>query len=281
MHIRVLGPLDVGAGGAPSGRRDRLVLEVLVMRSGHAVHGDQFVDALWGETAPDSAAKVVQGCISRLRRLLGRDAIVTATHGYRLDVPAEDIDARRFESFISRARGMLAVGEPERTEFLAGQALGLWRGPAYAELEEWEPGRIEGDRLNELRLEAEELRVDACLRTGRFRDVLADAQSMVREAPMRERRWGLLALAHYQAGNQGEALRIIRHVRALLADRLGLDPSPELDALNKRCCARIRRSPWKRLGIHRTTVVPTWACARTTSTTASRSSDATVRCRHA
>jgi DNA-binding SARP family transcriptional activator/WD40 repeat protein len=240
MHIRVLGPLDVGAGGAPSGRRDRLVLEVLVMRSGQTVPGDQFADALWGETAPSSAAKVVQGCVSRLRKLLGHEAIVTAAHGYRLCVPDEEIDARRFEALVGRARGMLAVGEPERTEYLAGQALGLWRGPAYAELEEWEPGRIEADRLHELRLEAEELRVDACLRTGQFRDVLADAQSMVREAPMRERRWGLLALAHYQAGNQSEALRTIRHVRALLTDRLGLDPSPELDALER---AILRQDP--------------------------------------
>ena len=210
------------------------------MRSGHAVPGDQFADALWGETAPDSAAKAIQGCILRLRRLLGRDAIVTAANGYRLTVPTQDIDARRFETLIGRARGMLGVGEPERTEYLAGQALALWRGPAYAELEDWEPGRIEGDRLNELRLEAEELRVEANLRTGRFRDVLADAQSMVREAPMRERRWGLLALAHYQAGNQSEALRIIRHVRTLLADRLGLDPNPELDELEQ---AILRHDP--------------------------------------
>jgi DNA-binding SARP family transcriptional activator/WD40 repeat protein len=233
MDIRVLGPLDLGAGGTPSGRRDRVVLEVLVMRWGLAVPGDQLVDALWGEVAPDSATKVLHGCVLRLRRLLGRNAIETTASGYRLAVPDQLIDARQFETLVRRARGMLGVGEPERTEYLAGQALALWRGQAYVDLEEWEPGRTEGDRLNELRLEAEELRVDACLRTGRFRDVLADAQAMVREAPMRERRWGLLALAHYQAGNQGEALRSIRRVRTVLADRLGLDPNPELDALEQ------------------------------------------------
>ncbi len=210
------------------------------MRSGHAVPSDQFADALWVETAPASAAKVVHGCIFRLRTLLGRDAILTVANGYRLAVPAQDIDARRFETLVGRARGMLSVGEPERTEYLAGQALALWRGPAYAELEEWEQGRIEADRLNELRLEAEELRVDACLRSGRFRDVLADAQSMVREAPMRERRWGLLALAHYQAGNQSEALRIIRHIRTTLAVRHGLDANPELGALER---AILRQEP--------------------------------------
>src|SRR4051812_6225321 len=171
MEIRVLGPLDVGSGGAPSGRRDRVVLEVLVMRSGLAVPGDQLADALWGERVPDSAAKVLQGCILRLRRQLGRDAIDTATSGYRLSVPAQDIDVRAFEALIGRARRMLSVGEPERTQYLAGQALALWRGPSYTELEEWEPGRIEAGRLNELRLEAEELRVDACIRTGRFREV--------------------------------------------------------------------------------------------------------------
>ena len=103
--------------------------------------------------------------------------------------------------------------------------------------------------MEELRLEAEELRVDACLRTGRHLAVLAEAEAMVKAAPMRERRWNLLALAQYQAGRQTEALRTIRRVKSLLADRLGLDPGPELASLEQAILRQDtgwRPEPWCR-----------------------------------
>ena len=127
----------------------------------------------------------------------------------------------------------MLLGEPERAASMVTQALDLWRGAAYEDVESWDPAIIESARLEELRLEAEELRVDASLRAGLHLDVLATAESMVQSAPLREQRWTLLARAQYQAGSQAEALRTIRRVKSLLADKLGLDAGPELASLEE------------------------------------------------
>ena len=134
---------------------------------------------------------------------------------------------------MTRARALLAVGESDRVAFLLEQALAQWRGSAFADLPEWAPARREAGRLDELRLEAQEMQVDAMLRSGRAREVLAQAQTLVRAAPLRERRWELLVLAQYQSGAQGEALRSLRQLRAVLARELGIDPSPEMLALEQ------------------------------------------------
>ena len=134
---------------------------------------------------------------------------------------------------MTRARGLLTVGESDRVAFLLEQALAQWSGPAFADLPEWAPARREAGRLDELRLEAQEMQVDAMLRSGRAREVLAQAHTLVRAAPLRERRWELLVLAQYQSGAQGEALRSLRQLRAVLARELGIDPSPEMLALEQ------------------------------------------------
>jgi WD40 repeat protein/DNA-binding SARP family transcriptional activator len=232
MGIYVLGPLGVD-GGVRLTRRDRVVLAALALRPGRSVSADRLVDALWGDVPPASAGKVLQGCVVRLRKALGADVIETSDQGYRLVVPVDEVDAQRFERMVVRARELLTLGEPDRAAYLLGDALSLWRGPAFVELEGWDLGVVEAGRLDELRLEAEELRVDACLHAGRFREVLGDAQGMVKASPLRERRWALLALAQYQAGRQGEALRTIHQVKSLLVHQLGLDPGPELASLEQ------------------------------------------------
>ena len=163
----------------------------------------------------------------------GADHIETSAHGYTLDVPVEEIDAHRFERLTLRSRELLLLGEPERAASTVTQALDLWGGVATEDVESWDPAMIESARLQELRLEAEELRVDASLRAGLHLDVLAMSESMVQSAPLREQRWTLLARAQYQAGSQVEALRTIRRVKSLLADKLGLDAGPELASLEE------------------------------------------------
>ena len=231
MSIGVLGPLT--CDGRVIGRRDRAVLTALALYVGRPLTADQLAQAVWGDRPPPSSRKALQGCVVRLRRLLGADRIETSVQGYRLDVPAEEVDARRFERLTLRGRELLALGEPERASAAVTEALDLWRGAAYEEVESWDPALIEAARLQELRLEAEELRVDASLRAGRHLDVLAAAESMVRGAPLREQRWTLLARAQYQAGSQADALRTIRRVKSLLADQLGLDPGRELALLEE------------------------------------------------
>ncbi len=230
MGIRVLGPLTVDGSGE-LGRRDRVVLASLATNPGHPVTADQLSDALWGERPPASAGKILQGCVVRIRKVLGREAVQTSPHGYALHLPIEDVDSLQFEDQVGRARELLTLGEADRAAYLLTDALALWQGEAFADLENWEPAVAAGTRLSELRLEAEELRVDALLRAGRYREVLSEAQVLVRAAPLREHRWMLLARAQYQSGQQGEALRTIHQLKGILVEHLGIDPGPDVAAL--------------------------------------------------
>jgi WD40 repeat protein/DNA-binding SARP family transcriptional activator len=240
VGIAVLGPLRVDGEVTSLGPRDRVVLETLAVRPGDVVSAERLADALWAETVPATWPKVVQGCVVRLRKVLGAEAIETSPQGYRLALPADDIDAGRFERLVRRSHELLVLGEHERAAYVSGEALALWRGPPFSELDGWESGRIEARRLEELRLDAEEVFIDAGLRAGRHRDVLGLAEARAAEAPLRERRWALLAVAQYQAGRQGDALRSLRQARRVLVAELGLDPGPELVALEQ---AILRQDP--------------------------------------
>jgi WD40 repeat protein/DNA-binding SARP family transcriptional activator len=242
VGIGVLGPLTIDGAGPDSriGPRDRMVLAALVTVGSEALRLERLAEAVWGECPPVSWRKVLHGCVARLRRVLGTAAIVTVPDGYRLAAAASEIDARCFEQLLGRARDQLALDAADRALFLAGEALALWRGPALPELEGWEPGRVEAGRLEELRRDAEELRVEAAVRAGRQSEVLADAQAQVVAAPLRERRWVLLAQAQYGAGRQGEALASLRRARQVLTAELGLDPGPELAGVER---AILRQDP--------------------------------------
>jgi DNA-binding SARP family transcriptional activator/WD40 repeat protein len=231
MGIAVLGPLEVDGQANGLSPRDRVVLSALVVRAGDPLTTEGLADALWGESLPASWAKVLQGCVVRLRRLLGTAAIVSSGHGYRLALTDEELDHRVFERLLERAREALAGGDPARSSYLAREALELWRGPALPDLGEWEPGRVETVRLEGLRLDAEELLVEAETAAGRAGEVLERARALVTQAPLRERRWALLARALHQSGRQPEALGAIKRARAMLVEEFGLDPGHELVAL--------------------------------------------------
>jgi WD40 repeat protein/DNA-binding SARP family transcriptional activator len=238
--IAVLGPLAVDDDVGGLGPRDRVVLASLALRRGDVVSAELLADALWGERPPPSWTKVVQGCVVRLRKKLGPHSIQTLPPGYRLTIPADEIDAHRFERLVERARELLTLGEADRAFHVIGQALALWRGRALVDLEGWHVGQVEARRLEELRLDAQELRLDTALRAGRYREVMAEAQARVAQEPLRERRWALLALAQYQAGRQGDALRTLHEARTLLVSELGVDPGPDLAALEQ---AILRQEP--------------------------------------
>jgi DNA-binding SARP family transcriptional activator/WD40 repeat protein len=240
MGIRVLGALTIDDGTVEPGRRDRVVLAALATAPGEVLAVGQLADALWGDHPPASSAKVVQGCIARLRRSLGADLIETAPPGYRLALPPDTLDAERFERAVTRARSLLTLGQPDRAAYTVDEALALWRGRPFVELEEWQPAVVAAARLDQLRLEAEEIRVQAALLGGRAEDVVATAAALVHAAPLRERRWALLARAQYATGQQGDALRSLREARSVLVERLGVDPGPELTALES---AILRQDP--------------------------------------
>lgn len=233
MGIAVLGPLEVDGTPSSLGLRDRVVLQALAVSPGVPVSADALAEAIWGEDLPASWAKVVQGCVVRIRKALGADTIETSPQGYRLVHHADHIDHLKFGRLLERARELVAAREPERAAYVLREALALWRGEPFAELVEWQPGRVATERLVELRLEAEDLLTEAELLAGHHRAALAPAQRMVREAPLRERRWGLLALALYQDGRQAEALQTLKRARRVLLDELGLDPGPDLVTLEE------------------------------------------------
>ncbi len=233
MGIAVLGPIRVDGQVNGLSPRDRVVLSALVVRAGEPTSTEALADALWGEAMPASWAKVVHGCVVRLRKRLGAAAIESGSSGYRLTLSDEELDHRLFERLLERGREALAGGDAERSSYLVREALDLWRGRVLVDLEEWEPGRVEAERLEGLRMDAEELRVEAETRAGHAQAVLEEARALVAKAPFRERRWALLARALHQAGRQAEALGALKRARAMLVDELGLDPGRELVELEQ------------------------------------------------
>ncbi|WP_392544766.1 BTAD domain-containing putative transcriptional regulator [Oryzobacter telluris] len=240
MRVGVLGPLEVDGGAVSLGPRDRAALLVLVLRQGSPVRPDTIAEALWGEDPPASAAKVVQGCVVRLRRALGPSSIETVDGGYRLQLHRDEVDAVQFEELAGRARALLAQGQPDRAHYLLTRATDLWRGEPFADLDGWEPARIESERLLEERRDAEDLAAEVDLALGRHEEVATRGTALVREQPTREQRWAALALAQYRCGRQADALATLQRARALLVTELGLDPGPALAALEQ---AVLRQDP--------------------------------------
>ena len=233
MRLAVLGSLQVDEGRTTLSPRDRVVLLALATRPGSEVSIDSLAQTLWGEDLPGTWLKVVQGCVVRLRKALGADAILTAGHGYRLMLHHDEMDHAHFEDLLARARRLLSDGEPDRALFVTGQALALWRGVPFEELLDWDRGRVESERLLELRRDAEDLQAESQLRAGRHEEVLAQAPRLVAEQPTREERWARLARAQYRAGRQADALATLHRARLMLVNELGLDPGPGLGVLEE------------------------------------------------
>ena len=234
MRFRVLGPLEVTGEDGPitlGGPRQRAVLAHLLVRANQVVPADALIDQVWGEEPPNTARGTLQAYVSNLRKALGPDRIEGRSPGYLLRAEPDEVDATRFELLLREGRG--ANGQPGRAEILR-EALGLWRGPAFADLAA-EPG-LAGEiaRLDELRTQAMEARLAADLDDGRHGEVIGELESLTRQMPLRERLWGSLVLALYRSGRQADALAAYQRARDVLAEELGVDPSPDLQRLHER-----------------------------------------------
>ena len=237
MELRILGPFqafdDSGREVVLPTGRERALLAALVLRRGEVVSVDALIDALWGDATPSTAVKAVQGYVSHLRRVLGSDgAIVTQPPGYVLRIPAEAIDAARFESLAADGWRTLE-DDPAAALATFERALALWRGAALAEFAFADFAQREITRLEELRLETLEGRFEAMLRLGRHGAIVAELETRVSEHPLRERLRGQLMLALYRSGRQAEALAVYRKGRRRTADELGLEPGADLQRLEK------------------------------------------------
>ena len=237
MEFRVLGPFEVVAGDKPvplGGTKQRALLTRLLLDSGRTVAADRLVHDLWGDAPPETAKKMIQVYVSRLRKLLPEGTLQTRPPGYQLTLPPGSLDLDRFERL--RAGGRRAL-EQERYDDAARElreALALWRGPPLAEFTTEPFVEPEAARLDELRTAALEERIQADLELGHAGDVVAELESLVAEHPLRERLRGHLMLALYRSGRQADALAVFRETRRVLSDELGLEPSQALRDLELR-----------------------------------------------
>ncbi|MEU3963123.1 BTAD domain-containing putative transcriptional regulator [Streptomyces buecherae] len=234
MRVAVLGPVRaVTDDGKPipiPGTRLRMLLGRLALAAGERVSSDSLIDGLWGPTPVDNAVNALHALVYRLRKLLGGGAATLASvgAGYRLAVSARDVDAHRFEELAARGKRQLAAGAPREAVPLLGEALALWRGPAFADVLEAPYAGSAGVRLEELRAAALEDRFEAELRLGRHAEILADLQATAAEHPLRERLAALRMRALHAVGRRSEALAVYEQVRDTLAEQLGVDPSTDV-----------------------------------------------------
>ncbi len=234
-QFRILGPIEVdvaeGLGDRVPRGRTLSLLALLLVHRGTVVHVDQAVDELWDGAGPEHARKAVQVLASRLRSALGDGVVLSEGGGYVVRPAAGSVDAERFEALFARGRAELARGEPAEAAATLRQALALWRGPALAEVNQERFAQPEIARLDDVRLACLSDRLDADLALGRHAEVAGELEGLVRQHPLRERLRAQHMLALYRAGRQADALEAYRSAYAALVDGLGIEPSPELRAL--------------------------------------------------
>jgi predicted ATPase/DNA-binding SARP family transcriptional activator len=236
MRISMLGPLEVrdadGQQVAVGGTRLRSFLIRLAISEGQPVSADQLAEDLWQRQQPADAANAVQALASRLRGSAGRDLIEFGPAGYRVTVGPDQIDVTRFEQLVRTGRDQMARGELDAGSQSIRAALGLWRGPALADVADAAFAAATIARLSELRLSAIEDRIDADFAVGSGAELVPEVEQLSREHPLRERLRAQLMRALYAAGRQADALAVFEDTRRELATSLGIDPSPALAAVH-------------------------------------------------
>lgn len=238
MEIRVLGPIEADHEGQPlnlGGPKQRLVLAVLLASANQVVSTDRLVDEVWPNDPPASARQTVQAYVSAIRRVLEpcRPRTVSPrAPGYIATLGEREFDALRFEHLAAEGRS-LASTDPEGAVDILGEAEGLWRGDAYADLVGEPALGPEVRRLHELRLSAVEARIDIQLAHGVDAFVIPELEMLVDRHPLREGLRAQLMTALYRSGRQAESLRVYQRTRHVLGQELGIDPSDELQQLEE------------------------------------------------
>src|SRR4051812_1585132 len=243
MDYRILGPLEAFDGERAlslGGARQRSVLALLLLRANEAVTREVIVDQLWGERPPPTAAKVLQNCISALRKELpnGPEALRTVGSSYALALGPGELDRDRFERGLANGRAALAAGEAEEAAAQLRTALALWRGGPLCDFAYEHFAQEETARLDELHVAAVEDRIDADLELGCSEELVPELEALVARHPVRERLRRQLMLALYRAGRQAEALAAYRDARQTLLGDLGIEPTRALQELERAILAQ-------------------------------------------
>ncbi len=241
LRFNVLGPVEVFHRGrlcTPTAPKVRGVLALLLMRANRLVETSALIEELWGDRPPQSAVTTTQTYIYHLRKLFAREIgpegeriFVTRPPGYLVEIGAGQLDMHVFEHQVEQGRNLLATGRPAEAAQLLAQALRLWRGPALANVAVGQ--LLEGSvaNLEEQRLQATQLRIEACLQLGRHRELIAEMRTLVAQHPLNEWFHAKLILALSRSGRRSESLAVYQHLRHTLDQELGLSPSQELQRL--------------------------------------------------
>jgi DNA-binding SARP family transcriptional activator/DNA-binding beta-propeller fold protein YncE len=230
MEFRILGPLEVVDGERPIALRkgkECALLAYLLLHANEVVPSERLIDELWGEHPPPTAAKILQNAVSHLRKALGDGRLLTRGHGYELRAAPEELDLQQFQRLAEEGR---TIGNAAKLR----QALALWRGPALVDVRDETFAQRASLYLEEERLGVLEDRIAADLAEGRGAELVPELERLVRDHPLRERLHGQLMLALYRAGRQADALEAYQRARRTLMQELGLEPSPQLQKLERR-----------------------------------------------
>lgn len=244
LHVRLLGPLELWMNGhciAPTARKPRQVLALLAVHSGKLVTVDDIVDEVWGTATPRTAAQIVQTYILRLRQYIRELApevdaatvVVTRPRGYSLDIPEGNVDVRRFHDLAARGEHAIERGDHEAAARVLTEALALWRGPALVDVVRGSQLGIEVARLDQSRLSALESRIEADLSDGHHHQLLAELAELTTRYPMHERLCTQYMTALSRCGMKWRALEVFWEIRENLVRELGVEPSAEVQALQR------------------------------------------------
>jgi DNA-binding SARP family transcriptional activator len=241
LDFGILGPMEVTTEDGdvtPTAPKLRQVLALLLLRANCLVQTGEIIDELWGDCPPRTALSTLQTYIYKLRKTLfegdsGEEMLQTKPSGYILRVPWQQVDLRCFER--QSKEGALAVenGEPERAAVILSQALSLWRGPALADVVTGDLLRAYLTRLEESRMRALELRIEADLQLGKHDGVVGELKMLAATYPLHEGIHAKLMLALHRSGRRYEALNVYRQLREVLVEELGLEPSPALNRIHQ------------------------------------------------
>jgi predicted ATPase/DNA-binding SARP family transcriptional activator len=235
VKVQLLGPLDLSDDdGRPvtvTGTRQRTALALLALRPGSVVSADRLIDDLWPSRTPQRPGNALQVVVSKLRRDVGGELIVTRPSGYLLAIDADAVDGFRFERYLLVGTAALTADRHEDALAALDAALALWRDSALLEFGDVPSAVAAATRWEELRANALEERFEALLEMGRSSELVSELDVAIGRSPFRERLRGQLMLALYRSGRQADALRAFADARHTLGEELGLDPGAELRRL--------------------------------------------------
>ncbi|HEY3870945.1 MAG TPA: BTAD domain-containing putative transcriptional regulator [Actinocrinis sp.] len=242
MRFALLGHLEVRTETGPTeipGTVRRTLLAALLLHADSVVSADRLAQYLWDGRQPTSATASLYNQVMRLRHNLGGygDRIKALTPGYLIRLEPGELDVQQFEQRCSDGRRALLEERWEQASQQCAAALELWRGEPLADVpstslrDAWLP------RLEQLRAQALEWRIEADLHRGLGGELVLELTGLVRELPLRERFRAQLVLALARAGRQAEALTAYQDARRVLIDELGIEPGPELQQLQQRVLA--------------------------------------------